>query len=284
MKLLTDCYACAMRQALSAARLVTDDEEFHHRCLLETAGILGRARRDMTPPEVGEEVYRMVRELSGTVDPFREQKRKQNETVLSLVPWLRETVASARDPLLMAVRLAIAGNAVDPGAQESFDLEKCVMEAIAEEAGLEAYPALREGLSRARTVLVIADNCGEIVFDRVLVEAIRELWQPDIMVAVRGGPIINDATELEAREVGMDRVATVISSGMEMPGTVVDRTTGRFREAFEAADIVISKGQGNWETLEDCGREVFFLLQAKCQAVAALNRCAEGQALLIRKP
>lgn len=282
MKILPECYACAMRQALSAARLVTDDEDFHHRCLLETAGILSRSRRDMTPPEVGEQFYRVVRELSGSADPFREQKRRQNDAVLSLLPWLRDTVARAEDPLLMAVRLAIAGNAVDPGAQESFDLETSVMEAVSGEAGLDAYPALLEGLSRARTVLLIADNCGEIVFDLVLVETILASRNLEVVVAVRGGPIINDATELEAREVGMDRVATVISSGMEMPGTVVTRSTGRFREAFEAADIVISKGQGNWETLDDSDREVFFLLQAKCRAVAAMNRCAEGQALLIR--
>lgn len=281
--MIPDCYACVMRQALSAARLVTDDEDFHHRCLREAAGILLRARRDMTPPEVGEQVYRTVRELSGSEDPFRHQKRRQNDTVLALLPWLRETVAAAADPLLMAVKLAIAGNSVDPGSQESFDLEKSVAGALEEEAELEAYPALCEGLSRARSVLLIADNCGEIVFDRVLLETVRATGEADMVVAVREAPIINDVTELEAREVGIDSVATVISSGMEMPGTILTRATEQFRSAFETADIVISKGQGNWETLEECGREVFFLLQAKCQAVAAMNRCEEGQALLIRK-
>jgi damage-control phosphatase, subfamily I len=286
VKLLPECYLCAMRQALAAARLVSGDEDFHHECMVETARLLAVAQRDMTPPEGGEEFYRMIRERSGNPDPFREQKRKQNEVVEALLPWLRETVSSAEDPLLMAVRLAIAGNAVDPGAQESFDLEKSVMEAVEGEAGLEAFPALAERLESAGTVLVIADNCGEVVFDRVLIETMRERAARagrdlEVILAVRAEPIINDVTMVEADELGMCEICTVISSGSGMPGTVLGRTTTEFREAFDRADLVISKGQGNWETLEDCDREVFFLFQAKCPAVAAINHCREGQPLLL---
>jgi uncharacterized protein with ATP-grasp and redox domains len=272
-----------MRQALSAARLVTDDASFHHRCLIETAGILKRSRREMTPPELGEDIYRMVRELSGNPDPFREQKKRQNDAVMPLLPWLRETVASADDPLLMAVRLAIAGNAVDTGAQESFDLERSVAAAVRDEASLEDYPVLSERIEGARTVLIVADNCGEILFDQVLIETIKGASEAEVILAVRGGPIINDVTELEARELGLDRLCTVIPTGMEMPGTLIARTTPGFRKAFREADAVLSKGQGNWETLDECDREVFFLLQAKCEAVAAINRCEPGSSLLLRK-
>lgn len=272
-----------MRQALAAARLVSDDPEFHHEVMRNTAGLLSGAPRDMTPPEGGELFYRMIRERSGTDDPFREMKKQQNEVVARLLPWLRETVSAADDPLMMAVRLAIAGNAVDPGAQESFELETSVMEAVAGEAGLEAYGALSERLESAKRVLVVADNCGEIIFDRVLLETIRER-RPDveIVLAVRGGPIINDVTMVEARELGLGELCTVISSGLEIPGTVLDRASPEFREVFRDADLVISKGQGNWETLEDCEREVFFLFQAKCPAVAEMNGCPEGQPLLLR--
>lgn len=276
-----------MRQALAAARLVSDDEDFHHECMVETARLLAGARRDSTPPEGGEELYRMIRERSGNPDPFRAQKKRQNKVVEALLPRLRRTVASADDPLLMAVRLSIAGNAVDPGAQESFDLEKSVMEAVEGEDGLEAYPALAERLDSAVTVLVIADNCGEIVFDRVLIETMRERAaragrEIEVVLAVRAEPIINDVTMVEAAELGFDEICTVISSGSGMPGTVLGRTTGEFREVFDRADLVISKGQGNWETLEDRDREVFFLFQAKCPAVAAINRCREGQPLLLK--
>ena len=282
MEFLPECFACAMRQALAAARLVTDDQSFHHRCLIEAAEILTGAERGMTPPQMGEHIYGMVRRLSGNPDPFSEQKREQNQAVEALLPWLRETVDAAGDRLLMAVRLAIAGNIVDPGAQESFDLETSVMEAVTGEAGLEAYPAFAEALDRAATVLFIADNCGEIVFDRVLVETMLSMRDVDITLAVRGAPIINDVTEEDALQVGMQELCTIISSGSEMPGTFLPDTNEQFRELFYSADMVISKGQGNWETLEDCDREVFFLFQVKCPVVAKVKCCPEGCPLLTR--
>ncbi|HEY5527163.1 MAG TPA: ARMT1-like domain-containing protein, partial [Candidatus Anoxymicrobiaceae bacterium] len=190
----------------------------------------------------------------------------------------------ADDPLLMAVRLAIAGNTVDPGAQASFDLEKSVTEAILGERGLENFPAFAERLAGAKSVLVVADNSGEVVFDRVLIETMLDArdGEIEVTVAVRAAPIINDVTAVEARDVGLDEMAKIISSGSEMPGTVVARSTPEFREAFDSADLVISKGQGNWETLEDSRREVFFMFQAKCPAVAAMNDCPEGALLLLK--
>ena len=281
MRILPECYACALRQALSAARLATEDEDFHHRCLLEAARILTTVDRRATPPEVGEKVYRMVRELSGVPDPFRDQKRRQNEAVMELLPWMRETVGNADDPLLMAVRLAIAGNSVDPGAQESFDLEKSVLEAVAGETGLSGYPLFAERLAGAGTVLVLADNCGEVVFDRVLIETMLESRDLSVWVAVRSAPVINDVTAVEAYEAGLCEVCSVIESGSEMPGTIPERCTPEFRRLFETSDVVISKGQGNWETLEECGREVFFMFQAKCSAVARINDCPPGRLLLL---
>ncbi len=283
MNILPDCWVCAMRQALGAARLVGGDSEFQHQVLQEAAKLLAASERDITPPEAGEGLYALIREMSGNEDPFAEMKRQQNEAVLAIVPWLRETIAGADDPLLMAVRLAIAGNTVDPGAQASFDLEKSVMAAVEGEGALEHFEAFAERLAGADSVLMVADNSAEIVFDRVLIETMRELRSDelDVVVAVREAPIINDVTEAEARDVGIDKVARIISSGSQMPGTVLARSTPEFQEAFEDADLVISKGQGNWETLEDSEREVFFMFQAKCPAVAAYNDCEEGALLLL---
>jgi uncharacterized protein with ATP-grasp and redox domains len=283
MKILPDCYVCAMRQALAAARLVSDDPEVHYRVLEEAAGHLTRGGRDITPPEAGEGLYRMVRELSGNDDPFATMKRRQNDAVMDILPWLRDTIAGADDPVLMAVRLAIAGNTVDPGAQASFNLENSIMQAVEGERDLDRYPAFAESLSGAKKVLLVADNCGEAVFDLALIETMQEArgGEIDVTVAVRSAPIINDITEVEAREIGLDRLARIIESGSEMPGTVLLRTTDEFREAFDSSDLVISKGQGNWETLEDSEREVFFMFQAKCPAVAAVNDCPEGALLLL---
>ena len=284
MKVLPDCYTCAMRQAVSAARLATDDVFLQHQCASEAGRIISRTSMEMTPPEAGEELYAAVRRICDVDDPFREQKQKQNKAVEDLLPWLRETVANADDPLGMAIRLAIAGNAVDPGAQESFDLEQSVMEAVGREDDLDDLIAMEAAIADADNVLLVADNCGEIVFDLILLEALRDAGCSRIAVAVRSGPIINDVTAVEAREVGIDSLAEIIESGMVMPGTLLSKATPDFIEAFEAADLVISKGQGNWETLEDCEREVFFLLQAKCPGVAQMKGCRVGSPLLIHEP
>lgn len=283
MKIMPACHVCAMRQMLDTATMVSDDADFHHACLQEAARLLADMSLDVTAPEAGESLYRMVKEMSGNPDPFEDQKRKQNLAVLEIVPWLRDTIDGAEDPLLMAVRLAIAGNVVDPGAQASFDLQKSVSEAISGERGLEQYGRFRERLAGAGDVMLVADNCGEVVFDMLLIEAMREARRRelDVTVAVRSAPIINDVTEKEALEIGLDRLATIMPSGSEMPGTVLERTTQEFRCAFERADLVISKGQGNWETLEECDREVFFMFQAKCPSVAAINDCPEGSLLLL---
>lgn len=283
MEFLPECYVCAMRQALQASRLVTDDPEFQYRCLEEAARILSEAPRGLTPPEMGEDIYGMINEMSGNPDPFREQKREQNQVVMDLLPWLRDTVKEADDPLLMAVRLSIAGNVVDPGAHASFDLEKTVMEAIESEAGLEEYGVFRDRLEKAQTVLFLADNSGEIVFDLVLLETIRSLYDVDVVVAVRDAPIINDVTVTEADEVGITEVSRVITSGSRMPGTRLSRTTEEFQRIFEEADLVVSKGQGNWETLEDSKREVFFLFQAKCEPVARMIGCEVGTPMITRR-
>lgn len=283
MEYLPECHVCAMRQVLDAARLASREVSFHHRCLQEAARLLAEVPLDLTPPEVGEGLYRMVRELSGDPDPFERQKRTQNDAVLEIVPWLRDTISAAEDPLLMAVRLAIAGNVVDPGAQASFDLEKSVLEATTGRRELDQYARFRGRLESAGDVLLIADNCGEVVFDMVFIETMRQAAEGelDVTVAVRSAPIINDVTRKEALAIGLDRVASILPSGSEMPGTVIEKTTGEFRQLFERADLVISKGQGNWETLEGCEREVFFMFQAKCPAVAAVNNCPEGTPLLL---
>lgn len=271
-----------MRQAHAAAKLVGGDEAFQHRCMREAARLLSEGDPEQTPPEAGEGLYKMIYRMAGDPDPFREMKQDQNRAVMDILPWLRKTIASASDPLSMAVRLSIAGNCVDPGAQASWDLEESVTRAIESEGDLTDYEKFARKLTESNHVLLIADNCGEIVFDLVLIEGIRqERPEVEVTVAVRSAPIINDVTMAEALEVGLDRVARLVESGSEMPGTVLRRATPEFQALFESADVVISKGQGNWETLEDSAREVFFMFQAKCPAVAAMNDCPEGTLLLL---
>lgn len=280
MEFLPDCYTCAMRQAVSAGRLVSDDESFVDLCVREASAILAGDKRGMTPPAVGELIYHKIGELSGNHDPFKEKKARQNEAAKGLLPWLRETVGAASDPLFMAVRIAIAGNVVDPGAHEVFDLESTVVEAVASDSGLDTYPLFKRKVAGAESILLLADNCGEIVFDRVLLETISESSDARLIVAVRDVPIINDVTMKEAVDLGLPDICEVISSGSRMPGTFLPRTTRDFQKLFRECDLVISKGQGNWETLEDCRRDIFFMFQVKCKVVSMMTGCDVGQPIL----
>lgn len=280
MELLPDCYSCAMRQAASAANLVSDDDSFLDLCAKEVSAILKGASPAMTPPALAEIIYSKIGELSGNNDPFRDKKSKQNQAAFDLLPWLRKTINSAPDPLLMAVRIAIAGNVVDPAAHESFDLEGTVMEAVEFGHNLEAYPVFKRKLAEADSILLIADNCGEIVFDRVLLETISGSSGARMVAAVRDAPIINDVTMREAIEVGLPDICEVISSGSRMPGTFLPGTSPEFQKLFHESDLVISKGQGNWETLENSDREIFFMLQVKCMTVSMMTGLEVGQPVL----
>lgn len=259
---------------------MSEDTLFLDKCMREASAILATDKNGMTPPAVGELIYHKIHELSGNPDPFEEKKSKQNQAAFSLLPWLRETVKAAPSALLMAVRIAIAGNVVDPGALESFDLESTVMEAVIGESNLEAYPEFERRVLKAKSILLIADNCGEVVFDRVLLETISGLTDARLVVAVRDVPIINDVTMKEAVEVGLTEICDVISSGSRMPGTFLPRTNQEFQKLFHESDLVISKGQGNWETLENSDRDIFFMLQVKCTTVSRMTGIEVGKPVL----
>lgn len=285
MEFMPDCYPCAMRQGVSAAKMSGRDVSFQHACLRKVSKILSSIETPVTPPEVGERIYKIISLLAHNPDLFRTEKEKQNSEALAFLPGLRKMVRKARNPLEMAAKLAIAGNAVDLGANEDFDLEKSIGRAIRESSSTEVFEELAAAVSTSGSMLYIADNCGEIVFDRLFIETILESFpKARITVGVRSKPIINDVTEVEAREVGIDSVARVLPTGSEMPGTLLSKTTAEFKELFFGADLVIAKGQGNWETIENPRREVYFLFEAKCSTVAEMTGVSIGTPLVLKEP
>ncbi|MDD5448733.1 MAG: ARMT1-like domain-containing protein [Actinomycetota bacterium] len=285
MEFMPDCYPCAMRQGVSAAKISGGDVSFQHTCLREVAKILSSTSTPVTPPEVGERIYKTISVLSHNPDLFRAEKKKQNSEAMAILPGLRKMIREARNPLEMAARLAIAGNVVDLGANEDFDLEKSVSEAAQGGVSFEAFEDFAGAISKSGSILYIADNCGEIVFDRLFIETIADSFpKAQITVGVRSKPIINDVTEVEAREVGIDSVARILPTGSEMPGTLLSKTTAEFKELFFGVDLVIAKGQGNWETIESPQREVYFLFKVKCPTVAEMTGVSIGTPLIFKKP
>lgn len=220
-----------------------------------------------SPPSLSGELQAQLREITGCDDPFREAKQGFNKLALELLPPLAKAVAQSTTPFELAVRLAIAGNVIDLGAKSGLSEEEVRNSATTalDQPLLGDVQFLCDTARAAKKILYLADNAGEIVFDRVLIE---QLPPKSVTVAVRGRPILNDATREDAAIAGLLSVATVIDNGSGAPGTLLDDCSPAFKKHFFDADIIIAKGQGNFESLHDTAAPLFFLFRVKCPIVA----------------
>jgi uncharacterized protein with ATP-grasp and redox domains len=264
MKTYLDCYPCFLRQALDAARLAGADQGQQKAVLDRVLDLLKQVEPASTPPEIGDRVHRIVRQEVGDGDPYQAVKQASTRQALSLYPRMKALVAESGNPLDVAVRLSIAGNIIDLAPNLEYDLWATVERVLAQPFAIDDGMAFREALARADRVLYLADNAGETVFDRVLIESL----DVPVTYVVKGGPTLNDATREDALAAGVDRVAEVVSNGTDAPGTILARCSEEFRRLYAEAELVIAKGQGNYETLSEEGPKVFFLVQAKCPVMA----------------
>jgi len=264
VKTYLDCYPCFLRQALDAARQVGADDARQQAVLDRVLEALRQIEPGATPPEIGDRVHRIVRQVAGNSDPYRETKQASTRQALALYPRLKALVREASDPLDVAVRLSIAGNILDAAHSQECDLWDTVERVLTQPFAVDDGRAFREALAGAGEVLYLADNAGETVFDRVLIEALNL----PVSYAVKGGPTLNDATREDALAAGVDRVAEIVSTGSDAPGTILSRCSDEFRELYERAELIIAKGQANYETLSEEGSKVFCLLQTKCPVIA----------------
>ena len=281
LKAYLDCIPCFLRQALEAARMATDDEDTHLRVLNSVAGVIPKLPLNVTPPEIAQQVYRIVADITGNRDPCYEAKQQANQLALSLYPHFKDAIASSDDPLLVACKLAIAGNSIDLAPQSNYGDPVSIAEsALVSPLGIDDYEEFKRSIESSSRILYLGDNAGEIVFDRMLVEELRRITDAEIDFVVRERPIINDATMHDALSVGMDKVARVISSGSDAPATVLSQCSPQMLELYHSADVIIAKGQGNYESLSEERENIFFLLKAKCVVVARLLGVNIGDTIL----
>ncbi len=264
MKIYLDCYPCFLRQALEAARMAGADERQQSVVIERVLDMLRQSGPFSTPPEIGDRVHRIVRQEVGNSDPYRAAKETSTRQALALYPRLKALLAKADDPHEIAVRLSIAGNIIDLGPAQEYDLWGVVERVLTQPFAIDDGAAFRAALSRAGRALYLADNAGETVFDRLLIETL----DIPVIYAVKGGPILNDATWEDALAAGLDQVAEIVSTGSDAPGTVLERCSNEFRRLYSEVELVIAKGQANYETLSEKGPKLFFLLQTKCPVIA----------------
>lgn len=263
--------------------MVTNDPAVHERVLRETLRLAGEMCLDHPPPWMGQQIHRRLREATGSPDPYHHEKKRSNALALSLYPALKERVRGSASPFVSAVRLAIAGNVIDFGCrtQISDDEVRQAIEDVAD-APLDeaAVDDLLRAIQDAKDILYLADNAGEIVFDRLLIE---EMPMDRVTLVVRGSPVINDATREDAAVAGLTSLVAVIDNGSDAPGTILETCSPSFRARFRQCDLVIAKGQGNYETLSGEDQDIFFLLKVKCPIIARDLRCQVDQILALHR-
>jgi len=268
MKTSVECIPCFIRQAAEAVALSTQDPFQQARILREVMHALADLDWQGSPPMVAAELHRIIREMSGDLDPYRAVKKRMNRLALDALPGCRKLIAEAADPFQAVIRLAVAGNLLDCGAKTQITADDLpqLFSSLWDQSLVGEPQEVFHAAEQADRILYLADNAGEIIFDRLLVEA---LPMAKVTVAVRGNPILNDALLQDARLAGITDLVPVIDNGSAVPGTVLADCSAEFRTHFHRADMIIAKGQGNYETLSEVRAPIFFLFTVKCPLVAA---------------
>ncbi|WP_300667567.1 ARMT1-like domain-containing protein [Desulfoluna sp.] len=275
-----ECYFCHIKTVEALVRKFTPDAETAEDFIFAVHDLLA-ANRGMPNPQLATQVHRIAKQHLDKVNLYAAEKKQANDLLLSQYADWEKTVRGTDEPLLTAVKLAVIGNIIDYGAHSvSSDISAQIQGFFQRDLTVDMRAELKEALGRAESVLYLGDNCGEVIFDKLLIET---LGHPNVTFVVRGKPIINDVTEEDAGYVGMDRVCRILSNGADAPSTLMDLSSDEFKQAFYAADLVISKGQGNFEGLmENDHPNIFFLLIAKCTPIAELLGVEKNDMVVVR--
>ena len=282
MKSFKECVPCILRQVDEIGnRLFKNDEKTKNLIHEEASKILEKTNiSSMTPPEATTLTHQAISKLTGIKDFYKHIKKENNEFALSLYPKLKEIMQNSEDKLLAAIRLSIAGNIIDYGAHSSFDVNSSIKETMAEKFTVDDYLKFKKDLANSHQVLYIGDNAGEIVFDKLLVSETSKL-DKKVVFAVKSKPILNDVMMEDAEFVSMTKLAKVVESGSDLAGTMLNKVTKEFLDIYDASDLIIAKGQGNIETLEDENKSIYYLLKCKCIHLSRRLKCKKNAIILV---
>ena len=267
MKTLIECVPCFARQALDAVQEAVENPARREVLLRRLLGEIAAGDWSDTPPAMAQRLHRAIRRELADPDPYRTVKTRMNKMAAGLMPLMRARIAAHADPREAAVRVAIGGNLLDVGAKTQIAAEDLPahLESIWTRPLRGDLDGFFRAVDRARCLLYLADHAGAIFFDRLLIE---QLPAEKITVFMRGSPVLNDATVADAEAAGLPAITPVLDNGSDAPGTILEDCSDGFRGWFARADLVIAKGQGNYETLSDVDKDIYFLFTVKCPLVA----------------
>jgi uncharacterized protein with ATP-grasp and redox domains len=281
MRTIIECIPCLIRQAIGIAEMISDNTAAHSRIIPDILHCASVSDLKLSPPALAQILHRSLKESTGLKDPLEAFKKQQNELAIQFIPEYRDRVLSASDPLITAARFAISANGIVPGKHDTFSSKgiKKTVERTMTEAFYGERDAFRKSVENAHSILYLTDNAGEIAFDRLLVELISP---SKVTMAVRGAPVFNDATISDAAAVGLDEIVDIIDNGSDAPGTLLEDCSSEFIRRYRDADLVISKGQGNYQSLKGEEKEIFFLFNVRCTVTATQSGAPLGAHLLLK--
>ena len=281
MNIKPDCLVCLYNQALKTTKLLGLNDKKSAEILLEVAKILPKYSLQNTAPQIAKDTYALIEKLTNNSDPLQKAKEISIKEAKSFKLFLYEKIEKSDNKLLTALKIAVAGNVIDFGAKQQFKLKDTIERIFHTPFKLDSFNELEKKLSMAKKVVILGDNCGENIFDIILADVLKSLYNIEIFYFVRGKPIINDVTLKEANESDMAKFAKIIDSGVPTPGYDLKYANETSKEIFDNADVIISKGMGNFESLYKVSdKEVFYLFVVKCNVIANAINCDEGDLIL----
>lgn len=278
MKIDTACVECIINQSAKVANAIDADKELSSKLTSTIREMSKDFSFDDNPPEIASYVYEKMSQIANKKDLYDEVKELSTIKALSFVPLVKEKIKTSQNKLLAATKTAVAGNVIDLAAAVEFDLEDELNKIYDVDFAHNDFNKLKQELQKAKKVLVIGDNVGEHIFDYIYIETLQDLY-PSIKFSymVRGNPIINDVTMKEAKEAGFDELCYLVDSGVNTPGFTYNRANNISKKLFDEADLVISKGMGNYECMSPSHRKnICFLLKVKCDVVSSSLSCEVG--------
>jgi uncharacterized protein with ATP-grasp and redox domains len=277
-----DCYPCVIRRATEALKHSGLDEKTQLSVMGKVLNTLsGLDKTEHATSEMIQAVFKVIRETGGVNDPMQNVKSYCVDVALRAYPELKHTVEVSEDRFATAVRIAMAGNIIDHSPEEMRDnlaLFRNIEDALSRPLSVNHIDVLKEEIQKAKKILYVADNAGETVFDRILIE---EMPSDRIVYGVKGRAVSNDATRRDAEMAGLDRIVEVVEDGTDSPSLRLEICSPEYKRIFDEADLIIAKGQGNLKTMEDMDRNIFFLARVRCRVTASQYRLSVGDFIVM---
>jgi len=275
MKMGLNCYSCILRQITETIELTGTDESNAKDIINKFAELILKTNDDQIAPALSAKIQEYIKKTTGVVDPYKKIKEKNTKNILVSIDNIKMNIKQSKDPLYSALLMSAIGNSFDVAISLEGDLESQLENVLKTGFAKDDYEIFLNRLNNAENMLFIADNCSEAILDKLLIDYLDN-YLNKIYFAVRTTAILNDLTIEEAKNFGLDNKTTLIDSGSTGPGMLMEEANEEFLNIYNDADIILSKGMGNFEGMSEKNREIFFLLKAKCFEIANYLNVKKG--------